>query len=191
MRTGIQQFIQTCSNVNVKLKVDASHRLVGCGSKMKNSAIIFMTLLLNTSLLCAQSAAPPANAPVDYSGMYAFLQEGEFVQLTVEDQGIVTGLISRYGDSADKHEFIEQFFKDAKLEGKNLTFTTKTLQNVWYEFQGTVERGDAQNPGDEGYYVLKGRLIRYATDTNKKTTSKSQDVALKSFPKDLDIPLAK
>jgi hypothetical protein len=33
-----------------------------------------------------------------YSGMYSFLSEGEFVQITVEDQGKVAGFVSRYGD---------------------------------------------------------------------------------------------
>jgi hypothetical protein len=158
---------------------------------MKNSAIIFIILLLNASLLCAQnpSSAPPAE---DYSGMYAFLQDGEFVQLTVEDQGVVTGLISRFGDAAgDQREFIEQFFKQGKLDGKKLTFATKSVQNVWYEFEGTVDRGGGPNASDEGYYVLKGKLTRSAIDANKKTTAKSQDVALKSFPKDLDSAPAK
>jgi hypothetical protein len=158
---------------------------------MKNSAIIFIMLLLNTALLCAQSPAPARPAD-DYSGMYAFLQEGEFVQLTVEDQGLVTGLISHYSDAAgDKREFIDQFFQQGKLEGKKLTFSTKPVHDVWYDFQGTVERGDGQNVGDEGYYVLKGKLTRSATDAGNKTTAKSQEVALRSFPKDLDSTPAK
>jgi hypothetical protein len=158
---------------------------------MKNSAIIFIMLLLNTALLCAQSPAPARPAD-DYSGMYAFLQDGEFVQLTVEDQGLVTGLISHYSDAAgDKREFIDQFFQQGKLEGKKLTFSTKPVHDVWYDFQGTVERGDGQNVGDEGYYVLKGKLTRSATDAGNKTTAKSQEVALRSFPKDLDSTPAK
>jgi hypothetical protein len=156
---------------------------------MKNSAIIFVMLLLTASLLWAQTPVP-AHPADDYSGMYAFLQDGEFIQLTVEDQGVVTGLISHYSDSP-KHEFVDQFFSQGKLDGKKLTFTTKPLQGVWYDFQGTVEHGDGQSAGDEGYYVLKGKLTRSATDAAKKTTSKSQDVAFKSFPKDMDSAPAK
>jgi len=160
---------------------------------MKNSAIIFIMLLVNTSVLWAQNAQSARAQPAeDYSGMYAFLQDGEFVQLTVEDQGLVTGLISRYGNSAgDKREFLDQFFKQGRIEGKKLTFTTKTLHEVWYNFDGIVERGDGQNVGDEGYYVLKGKLTQYITDANKKTTTKSQQVAFKSFPKDMDSTPAK
>jgi hypothetical protein len=156
---------------------------------MKNSAIIFIMLVINTSLLGAQNAPNSASAQPaeDYSGLYAFLQEGEFVQLTVEEQGRVTGFISRYGDSgSDKGTFLDQFFKQGKLEGKKLTFTTETVHEVWYDFQGVVERGDGKNTGYEGYYVLKGKLTTNRTDTNKKTTAKSQEVAFKSFPKETD-----
>jgi hypothetical protein len=156
---------------------------------MKNSPIIFAMLLLTASILWAQNPAPTHPAD-DYSGMYAFLQDGEFIQLTVEDQGVVTGLISHYSDSP-KHEFVDQFFSQGKLDGKKLTFTTKPLQDVWYDFQGTVERGDGQSAGDEGYYVLKGKLTRSATDAAKKVSTKSQEVAFKSFPKDLDSAPAK
>jgi hypothetical protein len=57
---------------------------------------------------------------------------------------------------------------------------------VWYEFKGSVERGPGKNPGDEAYYVLKGTLTQNNTDADKKTTSKSREVSLKSFPQDLD-----
>jgi len=58
--------------------------------------------------------------------MYAFLKEGEFVQVTVEDAGHVTGFVSRFGDGEnDKGEFLDQFFKSAKLEGNKLSFTQK------------------------------------------------------------------
>ena len=143
-------------------------------------------LLLTCALSAAQNPAPnpPAAKPADdYSGMYSFLRDGEFVQLTVEDKGRVTGFISRYGDlESDKGEFLDLFFKDGKLEGKNLAFTTQTVHGVWYEFKGTVQRGSGKNPGDESYYLLKGTLTQNTTDANKKTSSKSRDVTFKSFP---------
>ena len=118
--------------------------------------------------------------------MYSFLQDGEFVQLTVEEEGRVTGFISRYGDlESDRGEFLDLFFKSGKLDGKNLNFTTQTVHGVWYEFKGTVERGPGKNPGDEAYYLLKGTLTQNNTDANKKTSSKSRDVTFKSFPQDM------
>jgi hypothetical protein len=150
--------------------------------------ILLMTCLLSS----AQNAAPNPPAPKpgsDYSGMYSFLQDGEFVQVTVEEEGRVTGFISCYGDlESDKGEFLDLFFKSGKLDGKSLSFTTQTVHGVWYEFKGTVERGAGKNPGDEAFYVLKGTLTQNNTDADKKTSSKSRDVTFKSFPQDMGAP---
>lgn len=122
----------------------------------------------------------------DASGMYSFLREGEFVQVTLED-GKVTGFVSRYGDSdSDKNTFLDQFFSKAALDGNKLTFTTKAVHDLWYEFAGTIERGTAKAPTDEGYRVLRGKLTQFTSDLNKKVTSKTRDVEFKSFPKDAD-----
>jgi hypothetical protein len=135
----------------------------------------------------AQSAAQtpaPANSSRDYSGMYAFRKEGEFIQITVEDDGLVTGFISRYSDAAtDKGAFLDQFFKSAKLDGNKLTFTTKIVGATAFDFKGSFDRGDGKNSGDEAYYILKGTLTENRTDANKKVSSKSEEVAWKSFPK--------
>jgi hypothetical protein len=117
--------------------------------------------------------------------MYSFLKEGEFVQLTVEDQGQVTGFVSRYGDGdSDKGAFLDQFFKNAKLDDSKLNFTTEVVHGVWFNFKGTVERGAGKNPGDEAYYVLKGALAESSTDANKKVSVHSQEVTLKMFPQE-------
>ena len=156
---------------------------------------VLPAMLLTCMLSSAQNTAPnpPAAKPAnDYSGMYSFLQEGEFVQLTVEEEGRVTGFISRYGDTeSDRGEFLDLFFKSGKLDGKSLSFTTQTVHGVWYEFKGTIERGPGKNPGDEAYYLLKGTLTQNNTDANQKTSSKSRDVALKSFPQDMGVPAEK
>jgi hypothetical protein len=157
---------------------------------MRRLAKTFPLVLLICALLRAQTTTPnpPATKPAEgYSGMYSFLRDGEFVQLTIEDGSRVTGFISRYGDSESDHgEFLDHFFKPSTLDGKNLSFTTQTVHGVWYEFKGTIERGPGKNPGDEAYYLLKGTLTQYTTDPNKKTSSKSREVAFKSFPQDLD-----
>lgn len=125
-----------------------------------------------------------AKAP-SYSGMYSFLKDGEFVQVTVEDEGRVTGFVSRFGDSeSDKGAFLDQFFKSGKLDGSKLTFTTEIVHGVAYDFRGSVERGDGKNPGDEAYYVIKGILTENVTDVNKKVTSHSRDVVFKLFPQE-------
>ena len=130
----------------------------------------------------AQAPSPGS----EYSGMYSFLRDGEFVQITVEGQGRVTGFISRYGDlESDRGAFLDQFFKQGKLDGNKLTITTETEHGIWYEFRGTVERGEGKKAGDEAYYLLKGTLTEHSTDEAKRTSSRSREVALKGFPQDL------
>jgi hypothetical protein len=133
-----------------------------------------------------RAAAQPTEAE-DISGMYTFLREGEFVQVTVEDGDRVSGFVSRYGDSdSDKGTFLDQFFSKAALKDKHLTFTTKPIHGVWFDFDGTVERGPGKTPHNEAYRVLRGTLTQLSEDLNKKTSSKSRQVEFKSFPQDLD-----
>jgi hypothetical protein len=135
----------------------------------------------NTSA-SAESSAATSNRP-HYSGMYTFLKEGEFVQLTIEDENRVTGFVSRYGDGeSDKGAFLDQFFKAGSLNGNKLSFTTETVHGVSYEFKGSIERGEGKNPGDEAYYVLKGKLLQNSMDVNKKVSSHSREVVFKLFP---------
>jgi hypothetical protein len=116
--------------------------------------------------------------------VHSFLEDGEFVQIPVEDEGRVTGFVSRYGDGAsDKGAFLDQYFKSGKLDGNKLTFITETVHAVWFEFKGTVERGEGKNPRDEAYYVLKGTLIENSSDGAKKVSSHAHEVVLKMFPK--------
>ena len=148
-----------------------------------------MLMLLTCSSLLVGQNPPQNSAPVNsaesYSGMYSFLQEGEFVQVTVEDEGRVTGFISRYGDSeSDRGAFLDQFFKPGKLDGTKLSFTTETVHGVSYEFKGIFARGEGKTPQDQAYYVLKGTLTEYRTDADKKVTTKSREVVFKSFPRE-------
>jgi hypothetical protein len=137
-------------------------------------------------LMPLYSAAQTASAASsDYSGMYEFLRDGEFVQITIEDKGNVTGFISRFGDSeSDKGVFMNQFFKSGKLDGDKLSFTTEPVHGVWFEFGGAIVRGSGKKADEEAYYILRGTLTRYTTDADKKTTSQARSVELKSFPRD-------
>ena len=135
----------------------------------------------------AQVAAPQAVAAAsadDYSGMYSFLKEGEFVQVSIED-GKVSGFISRFGDSeADKGTFLDQFFKSGKSDGDKLSFTTENVHGVSFTFEGTFSRGPGKNGDDEAYYVLRGTLTRSGMNADKKITSQERAVEFKSFPRD-------
>jgi hypothetical protein len=207
------------------------------------SSITLGCVLLATTLTAAQAQrpattkagakTPPRPAETELTGMYTFLQEGEFVQITVERvpmqnvglpergeqtvprmvtrsepgantnidvgydkpaferQGIdvparVTGFVSRFGDlESDKGAFLDHFFTKGTLYGSELSFTTKAVHGVWFEFKGKVERGAAKARAEEGFYVIRGTLKRLTTDANKKTTSQSRELVMKSFP-DLD-----
>jgi hypothetical protein len=157
------------------------------------AAVFFCAIAVASSSAQDSKPAPPKKAqstPLqqsskghEYSGMYNFLKDGEFVQITVEDEGRVTGFISRYGEGeSDNGAFLDQYFRSARLEGSHLIFTTETVHGVWFEFKGTVERGEGKSPGDEAYYVLKGTLTDNTSDAQKKTTAHSHDVVFKMFP---------
>ncbi len=146
-------------------------------------------LFLLVGVACIAQTATPNKTSVtndDISGMYNFQQEGEFVQINVEEGSRVTGFISRYGDSAgDKGEFLDHTFTKGEIKGNRIHFTTRVVHGVYFDFDGTVERGDAREASAEGYRVLRGKLTQYTEDANKKMTSKERVVALKSFPQDV------
>jgi hypothetical protein len=117
--------------------------------------------------------------------MYTFLREGEFVEVDV-DGGRVTGFVSRYGESdSDRGAFLDHMVSKGAMEDHKLTFTTRSVHGVSFEFKGTVERGEGKTPTAEGYYVIKGTLTQLTEDKNHKTTAQSREVVFKSFPSDV------
>jgi hypothetical protein len=60
-----------------------------------------------------------------------------------------------------------------------VAFTTKPVHGVWFEFKGRFDRGSAKSKADDGYYVLRGTLSEFVTDSNQKTTSRSRQVEFK------------
>jgi len=135
-----------------------------------------------------QNVAKSQDATGDISGMYTFLREGEFVQLTVEE-GRLSGYVSRFGDSdSDKDQFIDQFLDKTSLEGDHLSFSTKIVHGVWYDFSGTISTTSGRKPAEEGYRVIKGTLIQHATDAKGAEKTMQRQVEFKSFPADLSRP---
>lgn len=118
--------------------------------------------------------------------MYSFLKDGEFVQITIEEKGAVSGFISRFGDTeSDKDSFLDQFFKSGKIEGKKITFTTETVHGVWFSFEGSFERGPGKNPEEEGYYAVRGTLTRFSSAAEHQTATQARPVEFRSFPRDM------
>ncbi len=145
---------------------------------MRTLAVVFLFLFASVGF--AQQAA----VPDDLSGMYTFLHDGEFVQLSVQE-GRLSGFISRYADG-EKSLFLDHFFTDTTLHGRDLGFKTKTVHGVWYEFKGRVERGEGKTRAEEAYYVVRGTLTQYTTDPNHKVSAASREVAFKSFPEEAE-----
>jgi hypothetical protein len=149
---------------------------------------------------------PPPSATDDYSGMYNFLQEGEFVQLDFGEEGKLQGFISSFGTlESDKGAFLDRFLKSGSWKGHDLSFVTGPVHGTWFEFKGQVVRGEGKTRAEEGYYLLKGTLTEYTSnevkelcggrvecawrkvgDKDKTVYARSRDVSLKSFPQDLD-----
>ena len=144
------------------------------------AVVVFAVLLFSSVIVFGQTSAPAASS--DLSGMFTFLREGEFVQLTVED-GQLSGFVSRFGDSdSDKGQFIDQFFDKASIQGDHLTFKTKTVHAVWYEFDGTLTTVSGKQKGDEGYRVLRGKLTMHTADAKGADHASERTVEFKSFP---------
>lgn len=121
----------------------------------------------------------PPNAAEDISGMYSFLKDGEFLQINLE-RTQVTGYISRQGEAeTDREVFLDQFFSRADVQGHDVSFATKPLHSVWYEFKGRFDRGPAKTKADDGYYILRGTLKEYAINGDKSTLTRSRDVEFK------------
>ena len=146
---------------------------------------LFALLVITVASCVAWAQAPDASSSDDISGMYTFLQEGEFVQINVEDGGRVTGFVSRYGDSdADKGAFLDNTFSEGSLKRNQIHFKTRVVHGVSYEFSGMVERGNGKTAADEGYRVIRGKLTEYTEDATKKMNARSRELTMKSFPQD-------
>lgn len=146
---------------------------------------VVAVVCVSITAFSSQQSSSEAGKPEDISGMYSFLREGEFVQINIEEQGVVTGFVSRYGDTdSDKGAFLDQFFEKAAFTGNHLTFKTKPVHSIWFEFDGIVERGPGKTPNDEGYRLIRGKLTQYERDLTQKVLAKAREVELESFPQD-------
>ncbi len=151
---------------------------------MRMSSAI-LALLLTATLAAAQPRPTPQQQfEQEISGTYTFLQDGEFVQLDVQE-GKVGGFVSRFGtQESDKGAFLDHFIKEGALKARELSFETLPVHAVWYTFKGRIERGDAKTKKEQGFYVLRGTLTEFTEDVNKKVTSRSRDVSFKLFPEE-------
>ncbi len=131
----------------------------------------------------------------DASGMYSFEREGEFVQITIEQPSqqhdskkplAVTGFISRYADTeSDRGAFLDYFINKGSLDGDQISFTTKTVHGIYYEFKGTVARGAAATKDKDGYYEMRGTLTQNVVTQDNRVSPRTREITMKLFP-DMD-----
>jgi hypothetical protein len=125
------------------------------------------------------TVAVAPHAAEDISGMYSFLKDGEFLQINLE-KAEVTGYISRMGDSESDHGvFLDQFFAKADIQDHAVSFTTRPLHSLWYEFKGKFDRGPAKAKTDDGYYILRGTLKEFTSTDGKNVSERSRQVEFK------------
>jgi hypothetical protein len=65
------------------------------------------------------------------------------------------------------------------VQGHDLSFTTRQLHGVWYEFIGKFARGTGKTKADDGYYVLRGTLKELSTNADKTVSARSREVVFK------------
>ncbi len=147
---------------------------------------LLLAALATLPLVAQAPQAPPQGGDKDISGTYTFVHDGETLQVNVEEDK-VAGWVTRFGEGeSDKGQRIDQFFDKAELKGDQLSFTTKVIHGVWFEFQGQVARGPAKTRSEEGYYVLRGTLKQYTSDADKHVSAKEREVEFKLFPQEVD-----
>jgi hypothetical protein len=117
---------------------------------LSRTSQLFLALLVITFSLAGQTTT---GEPLgDITGMYSFLHEGEFVQITLDQAPTaemrkvpVTGFVSRLGtNESDKDQVLDLWINAGTLDGERISFTTKPIHGLWYEFEGRVRRGDAK-----------------------------------------------
>lgn len=140
-----------------------------------------LALLLSLPWLAVGQKAAPAPVGTEYSGTYSFLREGEFVQVTVEDAGKVSGFVARYGDlESDRGVLLDHFFKSGRLSGNRLMFTTEVVHGIAFAFDGIAGRGRDKKAGEEGDYTFEGKLTETSSDDIGNSSSRERAITLKS-----------
>ena len=145
---------------------------------------VMVCLLVGISV--GQSAA--SKSATDHSGRYSFLQDGEDVQLN-QSGTTIDGYVTRLGTSdSDRDSVLEHVFTKASLDGDKLSFSTKPVHAVWYEFKGRIERGAAKTRAEDGYYQIVGTLTEHTQKDGKEAGARSRQVTLKLFADEAEAP---
>lgn len=111
--------------------------------------------------------------PADASGEYELDDNGSVVQITIQENRL-TGYITRMQDVAA----LSLFFLKTSIQGSRISFTTSTVHDLHYDFQGEIVRGNAASPDQNGFYRMVGELTEYRGNMKER-----RFVHLKSTPR--------
>jgi hypothetical protein len=102
--------------------------------------------------------------PIEASGEYA-LGGGGTIEVELQPDRL-SGFITRLGDrQSDEGTPLTFFFATGRLSAQQLAFTTRQVHGIWFSFEGTIVRGNAQTRDQQGYYLLQGRLVMHDAST--------------------------
>lgn len=100
--------------------------------------------------------------PPDVSREYVLGDNGEAIEIELEPQHL-DGYLSLRGDqTSDKGTPLTYFFTTSTLNGVEVGFVTERIHDAWYSFKGTIVRGKAESPDEQGYYMLEGTLTHHS-----------------------------
>jgi hypothetical protein len=130
--------------------------------------------------------ASRSTLPPDVSGEYLIDEVGSTIEITL-DAGKISGYVTRMGDEqSDKDTPLTFFFDRATANGDRVSFATRKVHGIWYEFDGSILRGDMKaTRAENGYYRLKGKWTTY--DGRRSAALKEEEVSLKSTPRQLQL----
>jgi len=135
---------------------------------MKNYKILFLLMLLG---LFASPIFDQKNNKVDIFGYYTIEKPTKaFADISeihlggnygAQEKPPVYGLIRLKKKSAKDFPLLKP-----TLNGKNLTFKTKAIGGISYQFDGTFTKlGNFPETRPEGEILLKGKLMKYKGET--------------------------
>jgi hypothetical protein len=111
---------------------------------------------------------PPgrSNLPDEASGSYALSPNpAEVIEIILngqDDEVRLQGYLTRLGDGESDHGApLTYFFVRTTVSPTQLTFITRQVHGIWWNFAGTIDRGSAQMSTAKGYYFLNGTLTEH------------------------------
>ena len=107
-----------------------------------------------------------SNLPDEASGSYALSPNiAEVIEIILNgqsDEVRLQGYLTRLGDGESDHGApLTYFFARTTVSPTQLTFITRQVHGIWWNFAGTIDRGSAQMSTQKGYYFLNGTLTEH------------------------------